>query len=537
MSGSKTKFIVVTGGVLSGIGKGITAASIGNILKSRGLKVNIQKCDPYLNVDAGTLNPAEHGECFVTKDGAETDLDLGHYERFLDIELTRESSLMTGRVLQKLIADEREGKFLGQTVQVIPHWTNAIQEHIKKSAEGFDVQIIEVGGTVGDYESPAFLEAVRELGVKVGRENSLYVHVVYIPYLGASKEFKTKPAQNAVRDLRNIGISPDMLMARSEDPAPNSVVRKLSLFSGLPEEAIALLPNAQTVYEVPLTLEERGIGDYIIKRLNLNAKKPQNKEWREMVKNIKHKSKATVKVGMVAKYLDNDDTYFSVVEALRAAGWENDIDVEISWISAEEIENGKLKMSQVVKKTDGLVVPGGFGNRGIEGKIMAAQYSLKNNVPYLGLCLGMQVAAIAALRSHGITDANSTEFNPDTADPVISTMEGQKGKEGTGGTMRLGNYECELTPGTVARKLYGGKSVNERHRHRYEFNNDYRSALSDSGLTVSGIWKKGNLVEIIEKSDHTFFVASQFHPEFTSRPNRPGPLFDGFIQALKKNKR
>jgi CTP synthase len=531
-----SKYIFVTGGVLSGVGKGITAASIGNILKSRGLKVNIQKCDPYLNTDAGTLNPAEHGECFVTKDGAETDLDLGHYERFLDAELTQESSLMSGRVLRQVIDDERAGKYLGKTVQIVPHVIEVMQNHIKKAAEGFDVHIVEVGGTVGDIEGQAFIEAIREMGIRQGRKNCMYVHVVYIPYLGASKEYKTKPAQNAVRDLRNTGIVPDMIMARSEDPAPEKVIEKLSLFGGVPQEAIALLPNASTIYEVPLTLQERGIGDYTVKRLGLKAKKSQNKEWRNMVADIKRDYKTTLKVGMVAKYLDNEDTYFSVAEALRSAGWKHDANIEIVWLSAEDIESGKLKLAQVAKKVDGLIVPGGFGSRGIEGKIKAAQYALENKIPYLGLCLGMQVAAIGALRASGITDANSTEFAPETSAPVISTMAGQKGKEGTGGTMRLGNYECELASGSVARKLYGKKSVFERHRHRYEFNNEYKAALLEAGITVSGTWKKGNLVEIIEKSDHPFFVASQFHPEFTSRPNRPNALFDGFVGVLKNNK-
>ncbi len=535
---SKTpKFIFVTGGVLSGVGKGITAASIGNILKSRGLSVNVQKCDPYLNVDAGTLNPAEHGECFVTKDGAETDLDLGHYERFLDAELTQASSLMSGRVLRQVIDDERAGKYLGKTVQIVPHVIAAMQEQILKAGEGFDVHIVEIGGTVGDIEGQAFVEAIREIGLKQGRENCVYVHVVYIPYLGASKEYKTKPAQNAVKDLRNTGIVPDMLMARSEQMPPESSIAKLSLFSGISEEAIALLPNASSIYEVPLTLEERGIGDYIVKRLGLQAKKAENKQWRTMVKTINKQPEKTLTIGMVAKYLDNEDTYFSVVEALRAAGWKHNAKIEIIWVSAEDIERGKLKLGDVAQTVDGMVVPGGFGSRGIEGKIQAAQYALKHNLPYLGLCLGMQVAAIGALRNHGIKAANSTEFEPQTKDPVIATMADQKGKEGTGGTMRLGNYECQLAEGSLARKLYAQKTIFERHRHRYEFNNDYKAALEEAGMQVSGTWKQGNLVEIIEASKHPFFIASQFHPEFTSRPDRPGALFDGFVAALKKNKR
>ncbi len=532
---SQPKFIFVTGGVLSGVGKGITAASLGNILKSRGLKVNIQKCDPYLNVDAGTLNPAEHGECFVTKDGAETDLDLGHYERFLDIELTQASSTMSGRIWRQVIEDERAGKYLGKTVQIVPHVTRAMQEHIEKAAEGFDVHIVEVGGTVGDIEGQAFIEAIREMGVRLGRDRCIYTHVVYIPYLGASKEFKTKPAQNAIKDLRNTGIVPDMLMARSESPAPVSVITKLSLFGGIPEEAIALLPNASTIYEVPLTLEERGIGNYVIKRLKLKASRPNLKEWTQLVKSINTPHNTVVKVGMVAKYLDNEDSYFSVVEALRAAAWEHDVAIEISWINAEAIESGELTLKQLKKSIDGVVVPGGFGSRGIEGKIQAADWAMKNNIPYLGLCLGMQVAAIAAVRSQGIEDAHSTEMNSRTAHPVINTMQDQVGKEGTGGTMRLGDYECELVKGTIASKLYGKKTVHERHRHRYEFNNEYKDQLESAGLTISGIWKQGGLVEIIEKPDHPFFIASQFHPEFTSRPNRPQPLFSGFMAALKKS--
>lgn len=532
---NQPKYIFVTGGVLSGVGKGITAASLGNILKSRGLKVNIQKCDPYLNVDAGTLNPAEHGECFVTKDGAETDLDLGHYERFLDIELTQASSTMSGRIMRQVIEDERAGKYLGKTVQIVPHVTKAMQEHIEKAAEGFDVHIVEVGGTVGDIEGQAFIEAIREMGVRLGRDRCIYVHVVYIPYLGASKEFKTKPAQNAVKDLRNTGIVPDMLMARSETPAPESIITKLSLFGGIPEAAIALLPNASTIYQVPLTLEERGIGEYLVKRLSLKAGKPNLKEWTTLVNSITKPHTQTVRVGMVAKYLDNEDSYFSVVEALRAAAWEHDVAIEINWINAEAIEKGTLTLKQLNTQVNGIVVPGGFGSRGIEGKIQAADWAMNNNIPYLGLCLGMQVAAIAAVRSTGVIEANSTEFDVKTLHPVINTMQDQIGKEGTGGTMRLGDYECELIKGTTASKLYGAKTVHERHRHRYEFNNEYVGQLEEAGLKISGIWKKGGLVEIIEKPSHPFFVASQFHPEFTSRPNRPQPLFSGFMAALKKN--
>jgi len=530
----QTKFIFVTGGVLSGVGKGITAASIGNILKSRGLSVNIQKCDPYLNVDAGTLNPAEHGECFVTKDGAETDLDLGHYERFLDVELTQASSTMSGKILRQVINDEREGKYLGKTVQIVPHVTQAMQEKIESAGEGFDVHIVEIGGTIGDIEGQAFVEAIREIGVRLGKENTLYVHVVYIPYLGASKEYKTKPAQNAVKDLRNTGIVPDMLIGRSEDEAPESIIEKLSLFGGIPKEAIALLPNAQTIYQVPLTLEEAGIGDYITSRLSLQARSPDNTEWRKFVARALKNRTENVRVGMVAKYLDNEDSYFSVIEALRAAAWQHDRGIEIVWIDAERIENDVRYLAQLQKSVDGIVVPGGFGTRAIEGKIIAAQWAIKYDIPYLGICLGLQVAAIAALRSNGLKDAQSMECDDSTSEPVIHTMADQVGKEGTGGTMRLGNYECSLQPGTLAQKLYGKKRVNERHRHRYEFNNDYTGALGKAGFRISGVWEKEGLVEIIEKTNHSFFVASQFHPEYTSRPNRPQPLFSGFIGALKK---
>ncbi|MFO0970802.1 MAG: CTP synthase [Candidatus Saccharimonadales bacterium] len=464
------KYIFVTGGVLSGVGKGITAASIGNILKSRGLKVNIQKCDPYLNTDAGTLNPAEHGECFVTKDGAETDLDLGHYERFLDIELTQASSTMSGRVLRQVLEDERAGKYLGKTVQIVPHVPQAMQQHIEAAAEGFDVHIVEVGGTVGDIEGQAFIEAIREMGIRHGRENCIYVHVVYIPYLGASKEFKTKPAQNAVKDLRNTGIAPDMLMARSEDAAPESVIQKLSLFGGIPEAAIALLPNAETIYQVPLTLEERGIGDYIVQRLSLKTGKPNNKEWQKLVNAVIQPKATTVKVGMVAKYLDNEDSYFSVVEALRAAAWKHGVDVEIHWVNAEAIERSKLSLKELQKQVDGFVVPGGFGSRGVEGKITAAEWALAHGIPYLGLCLGMQVAAIAAVRQTGVKNANSTEFDPKTPDPVINTMEDQVGKEGTGGTMRLGDYECALKPKTTLACLRGKNGTRATRRHRAGFN-------------------------------------------------------------------
>lgn len=526
-----TKYVFVTGGVLSGLGKGITAASIGNLLKSRGLKVNIQKCDPYLNVDAGTLNPREHGECFVTKDGAETDLDLGHYERFLDEELTQASSLMSGRVLLKVIEDERHGKYEGQSVQIVPHVMNAIQGYIREAGEGFDVHIVEIGGTVGDLESLSFIEAIRELGMRVGLENCLYVHVVYLPYLGASKEIKTKPAQNAVRELRALGIAPNIVVARSEEPAPESVKKKLSLFCGVEEEAIALLPNADTIYRVPLTLEETGLADVIVKKLGLPAGPANLTEWRNMVESaLKPKSKK-VTVGVVAKYMDNFDTYICVFEALRSAGWMNDTAVEIKWIEAEDLE-GKDDISEEMNSVDGIVVPGGFGTRGLEGKIKAARYALEHKVPYLGLCLGLQMAVIAAARNAGITEATTAEMNPDAKDVVIHTMADQKGLENTGGTMRLGDYPCKLVPGSKAAEVYGESEILERHRHRYECNNAYRDQYESWGIRAVGLSPDDHLVEIIEGIDHPFFMASQFHPEFKSRPQRSHPMFNGFVRQL-----
>jgi CTP synthase len=531
-----TKFVFVTGGVLSGLGKGITAASIGNLLKARGLKVNLQKCDPYLNHDAGTLNPAEHGECFVTKDGAETDLDLGHYERFLDQELTQSSSLMSGRVLSKVIDGERGGKYLGKTIQIIPHVTQAFQHEVRVAAEGFDVHIVEIGGTVGDYESLFMLEAIRELGFEVGRENSLFVHVVYMPYLGASNEVKTKPAQNAVRELRGFGISPDVLVARSERPAPAGVIKKLSLFSGVPQEAIALLPNAQSIYEVPLTLEDTGIAEVICERLSLKHAKPKLKEWREVVKRATDGFDKKVTVGLVAKYMDNTDTYMSVFEALKAAAWEQDVSVDIRWIDAEALDSPKADIAKALKGCDGVLVPGGFGKRGLEGKIKAAQYALKNKVPYLGLCLGLQMGVIAAARNSGVDGATTFELSPTAEHLVINTMADQKDKLHTGGTMRLGNYSCKLEKGSLAAKVYGEKEIVERHRHRGECNNDYRDRYEAWGIRATGLSPDNHLVEVVEGINHPFFLASQFHPEFRSRPNRAHPMFRGFVETLINNK-
>jgi CTP synthase len=531
-----TKYIFVVGGVLSGLGKGITAASIGKSLAARSLSVNMMKCDPYLNVDAGTLNPAEHGECFVTSDGAETDLDLGHYERFLDRELDRNSSLMSGRVLSKLIEDERRGDYLGKTVQIIPHVTEAIQDYIEQAGDGFDVHIVEVGGTIGDYESLGFIEAIREFSARVGAENCLYVEVVYVPYLGASKEFKTKPAQNAVRGLRGLGITPDVLIVRSEEPAPEYIIDKLSSLTGINKKGIALLPNARTVYEVPLTLEKFRVNDYIIDQLGLKNSVPDLKLWRQMVKTATTNHKPEVTVGIIAKYMDNEDTYMSVFEALRSAAWKHQLRVNIEWVNSEELKNSTV--GDKLKGLDGIVIPGGFGSRGVEGKIIAADYSLKSKLPYLGLCLGMQVGVIALARQH-IHEGHvqTAEIEPLCEHPVIHLMEHQRSITEKGGTMRLGNYTCVLKKGTRAYDLYGKvDQIDERHRHRFEFNNDYKEMLEEKGLIISGESPNSDLVEMIEMKNHPFFIATQFHPEFKSRPERPHPLFDGFIAELKRKR-
>lgn len=530
MAEKATKYVFVTGGVLSGLGKGITAASIANILKARGLSVNLQKCDPYLNVDAGLLNPREHGECFVTKDGAETDLDLGHYERFIDQELTQVSSLMSGRVLLRVIQDERNGKYAGKTVQIIPQVTGVIQDYIEEAGKGVDVHIVEIGGTVGDYESLSFIEAIREFGMRVGRENCLYVHLVYLPYLGASKETKTKPAQNSVRELRGLGIAPDVLVARSEDAAAGSVKQKLSLFCGVPEEAIALLPNARSIYDVPLTLEDTGIADVITKRLDLQTAQPDLGEWRDMVTRATKTFDKTITVGIVAKYTDNADTYMCVFEALKAAAWWNDTNITIEWIDAEKL-GASSDVAADLKHYDGVVVPGGFGSRGVDGKVKAAQHALTGKLPYLGLCYGLHMAVIAAARLHGVEGANTTEVDANATDPVITTMEGQSGKESTGGTMRLGDYECVLASDSLAAKVYGATTVTERHRHRYECNPAYVDTYEAWGIKAVGTNPATGLVEVIEGIDHPYFLASQFHPEFKGRPTISHPMFDGFIKA------
>ena len=528
------KYIFVTGGVLSGVGKGITAASIGRVLESRGIRVTIQKCDPYINVDAGTLNPAEHGECFVTKDGAETDLDLGHYERFLDIEMTQNSSLMNGRVLRDLIDEERQGKFLGKTVQIIPHLTSKMVELITLAGTNSDVHIVEIGGTVGDIEGMAFIEAIRQLGQRVGLENCIYAHVVYIPFLGTSEEFKTKPAQNALADLRAVGIQPSFVVARTEQEPENlkSIIDKISVYSSVPAEGIVVMPNLSNIYDAPRAFEEAGVTEYLLNRLKLETTKSELDDWTRKVARITQKHDKTVRVGFVAKYLDNKDTYISVFEALRAAGAENVSDVKIELIDAEKLNNSNSK--KLFHNVDAILVPGGFGSRGIEGKIHAADYAYKHKIPYLGICLGLQVAAIAGARRVGLSDANSTEFNPVTDHPVVSTLDDQIGREGTGGTMRLGDQDCILLPGSLSYQIYGQREIVERHRHRYEVNPEYIKSLKESGLIVSGIHPVKQLVEMIEAdpvTGHPFYVGTQAHPEFRSRPNRAHPLFRAFVAA------
>lgn len=527
--GQKEKYIFVTGGVLSGVGKGITAASIGAVLQAAGKTVSIQKCDPYLNVDAGLLNPKEHGECFVTKDGAETDLDLGHYERFLDLELTQKNATLSGRLLLELIEDERAGKFEGKTVQLVPHLTQAIQRAILKAGKGSDVHIVEIGGTVGDYEGLSYIEAIREFAQKVGRDNCLFVHVVYVPFIGTSKEFKTKPAQNALNDLRGFGIVPDCVVVRTDELAPKSVAEKISLFGGVPEENVLLMPNADTVYRVPLTIAESKLNSLLVKFAGI-TQKPDLSPWKEIVRAQTNRPTRRVTIGLVAKYMDNEDTYLSVIEALRAVAWKESVDLEIRWINAEKADDAAFR------SIDGLLVPGGFGARGVEGKITAARYALDHNLPYLGICLGLQVAVIAAARKAGLVQANSTEFS-DTKQNVVYIMAGQAGKESTGGTLRLGDYPATLLDGSKIAGIYEAAHIIERHRHRYEVNQKFVREVEAGGLMVSGTSPDGKLVEFIEAPANRYFIATQAHPEFKSRPNRPHPLFRGLILAALEHKK
>ena len=525
------KFIFVTGGVVSSLGKGITAASLGRLLKNRGLTVAIQKLDPYINVDPGTMSPYQHGEVFVTDDGAETDLDLGHYERFIDISLSKSSNVTTGGIYSSVIGKERRGDYLGATIQVIPHITNEIKGRVHRIAEetGTDVIITEIGGTVGDIESQPFLEAIRQLKSDLGRDNVMYIHVTLVPYLRAANELKTKPTQHSVKELRGIGIQPDIIVCRSEKPMSRDMRDKLALFCDIDKDAVVQALDAPSIYEVPLMLETEGLADLTVRRLNLVCGPPDLTEWQDMVKKMQNLQGHTT-IGLVGKYVSLIDAYLSVAEALRHAGLYHGTNVDIRWINAEELE--QLPVESCLAGLDGILVPGGFGDRGIEGKIKAIKYARENNIPFLGICLGMQLAVVEYARHIlGWILANSSEFNPASPHPVIDLLPEQKELDQMGGTMRLGHYPCRLNPGTLAARAYGQEIIYERHRHRYELNNNYRQALTDSGMIFSGTLPDGYLVEIIELRDHPWFLATQFHPEFKSRPNRPHPLFRDFVGA------
>jgi len=530
----QTKFIFVMGGVLSGLGKGIFGASVGNILKNRGFSVNIQKLDPYLNVDAGTLNPGEHGEVFVTDDGAETDLDLGHYERFIDTNMTKKSSIMSGRIYLEVLDDERKGKYLGKTVQVVPHITNKVQELIIDAATGYDIHIVEIGGTVGDFESLYFIEAIRQMKRRVGTENVLYAHLVYLPYLEASKEVKTKPAQSSLRNLLGLGIHPDIVAARCDRQIKKEHLDKIALFSDVDPKAVIPLPLVKSVYEVPENLEKAGLADYICGKLNLKKMPSRENGWKKFMENSK-KAKGTVKIGLIAKYLSNEDTYKSINDALKAAFWSFRKNVKVVWIDAEEIES---KGTQALGDLSGIIVPGGFGSRGTEGKIAAAKYARENGMPFFGLCFGMQIAVIEFARNViGWPSATSGEFNPKSKKQVIHIMPEQRKnveEANYGATMRLGAYPCIVDKASKTYKLYGTDKISERHRHRYEFNNDHRDEFVKAGMILAGLSPDHHLVEIIELPHHPFYIGTQFHPEFKSRPDQPHPLFVGFAEACLK---
>ncbi len=524
-----TKFLFVTGGVVSSIGKGINVASIGRILKSRGNSVSVMKLDPYLNVDPGTMSPYQHGEVYVTEDGSETDLDLGHYERFIDVDLTRSSNVTAGQVYSEVIAKERRGEFLGGTIQTVPHVTDAIKQKILGLAaeSGADVLVVEVGGTVGDIEGLPFLEAIRQMRNEVGRDNVMYVHVTLLPRISSTGEIKTKPTQHSVRELRSIGIQPDAIVCRSDEPVGEEIKRKISVHCDVPQGGVVSLPTLDTVYEVPLVLEGEGLGDLIVRTLSLAATSRGMDQWRSMVDAIQS-PKSRISVAVVGKYVDLEDSYLSVKEALIHAGLSHHMDLDLSWVASEEIE--ERGPERFLDHVSGVVVPGGFGSRGVEGMVDTVTYCRTGQIPYLGLCLGMQVMVIEAARGLlGLPAANSAEFDSDTPDPVIDLMRDQRGIVQMGGTMRLGVYPCELVPDTLAHRSYGRSRVAERHRHRFEVNNEYRGAFELVGLRPAGLSPDGNLVEIMELSGHPFMLGVQFHPEFLSRPNRPHPLFRGFV--------
>lgn len=534
-----TKYIFVTGGVVSALGKGITAASLGRLLKSRGLKISIQKFDPYINYDPGTMSPYQHGEVFVTDDGAETDLDLGHYERFIDTNLSQSNNVTTGKIYGSVIQKERRGDYLGATVQVIPHITDEIKERITRVGKetNADVVLTEIGGTVGDIESLPFLEAIRQLKNDLGRDNILYLHCTLVPYLAAAGELKTKPTQHSIKEMRSIGIQPDIVVCRSERELTQEVKDKISLFGNVEKEDVIQLVDAEHIYEVPLMLEKEGMAENVINKLKLKdrAEAADLKDWIDLVDKIKE-SEEKVSIGIVGKYVELPDAYISIAESFTHAGIANNCEVEIEYIYAEDLESISDAEKELAE-LDGVLVPGGFGDRGIEGKLKAVEYARKNNVPYFGICLGMQCAVIEYARNElNLSEANSTEFDPEGEDPVIALMPDQHDVEDMGGTMRLGLYPCKLEEESISRNAYQKEVIYERHRHRYEFNNHYREAIEDKGMLLSGLSPDERLVEIVEVPDHPWFVGVQFHPEFKSRPNRPHPLFVSFIKAALENK-
>ena len=528
-----TKYIFVTGGVVSGLGKGITAASLGRLLKAKGLKVAAQKLDPYINVDPGTMSPYQHGEVYVTEDGAETDLDLGHYERFIDEDLNRYSNLTTGKVYWNVLNKERRGEYLGSTVQVIPHITNEIKDFVYRVGKqsGADVVITEIGGTIGDIESQPFIEAVRQISLEVGRENSLFIHVTLVPFLSGSDEHKSKPTQHSVKELQGMGINPNIIVLRCDEPLEESIFRKIALFCNVKPDCVIENMTIPCLYEAPLMLEKSNFSSVVCRELGIETKEPDLDEWRDMVEKIKS-AEGEVTIGLVGKYVQLHDAYLSVAEALRHAGYANGTKVKIKWIDSETIKC--CNVGEKLGGLDGIIVPGGFGSRGIEGMILSAQYARENGVPYFGICLGMQIAVIEYARNvAGIKDAHSGEFDEQCANKVINFMPGQSNDVDKGGTLRLGAYPCMIQPGTTMERCYGSREISERHRHRYEFNNDYRETLTSCGLTLSGLSPDGRLIETVELTDRPFYVGVQYHPEFKSRPNRPHPLFKGFIEAAK----
>ncbi len=532
-----TKYIFVTGGVVSGLGKGITAASLGRLLKSRGLKVASQKLDPYINVDPGTMSPYQHGEVYVTEDGAETDLDLGHYERFIDEDLNKYSNLTTGKVYWNVLNKERRGEYLGSTVQVIPHVTNEIKEFIYSVGKKTDADVVitEIGGTIGDIESQPFLEAVRQISLEVGRENSLFIHVTLVPFLSGSDEHKSKPTQHSVKELQGMGINPNIIVLRCDEPLEKSIFQKISMFCNVKPDCVIENITLPCLYEAPLMLEKANFSSVVCRELGIAAPKADLDEWTSMVKRIK-KREYTVDIGLVGKYVQLHDAYLSVAEALRHAGYTHNSHINIHWIDSETIT--KETVNDVLADLDGIIVPGGFGSRGIEGMILAAQYARENFIPYFGICLGMQIAVIEYARNVvGISDAHSGEFDELCKNKVIDFMPGQSDDIDKGGTLRLGAYPCCIQPNTTMEKCYKSTEISERHRHRYEFNNEYREALTSAGLTLSGLSPDGRLVETVELSDRPFYVGVQFHPEFKSRPNKPHPLFEGFVGASLESRR